>query len=235
MMSGCAVFQPVMAENESDKDVTKSSWNGEAEIGFIMTRGNTETDTLNAKLQLENVHEKWLHKIGVKTLQSSDRTETTAESYEGLFRSEYKLSDDDFLFGSFRYEDDRFAGYDQRTTEVVGYGYRVLNTDKVKLSLEAGVGARQTEATDDTSDDEGILRAGIDYSWNISKTSSLSEDLFVEHGKDNTFTESVTEFKVRINSKLAMKLSLTVKNDSAVIAGTKNTDSKTAVTLVYDF
>ena len=216
------------------KSPRKSTWGGEAEIGFVMTRGNTETDSLNLKLLLSNERPKWKHKLQLKVLNSSDSNGATAESYDALWRSEYSLSIADFLFGSLRYEDDRFAGFDQRTTEVIGYGYRVLNTDTMKLSLEAGAGARQTRNINSSDEDETIGRLGLDYSWKISKSATFKENLFVESGNINTLSESVTELTVKVNRKLAMKLGLTVKNNSTVPVGTKNTDTKTAVTLVYD-
>ena len=211
-----------------------SKWGGEAEVGFVMTRGNTDTDSLNLKFLLTNERPKWKHKLQLKVLNSSEQENVTAESYDALWRSEYLMSIDDFLFGSVRYEDDRFAGFDQRTTEVFGYGYRVIHTDSMQLSLEVGVGARQTTNTDNSEEDETIGRLGLDYNWKISKTASFKENVFVESGDKNTLTESVTEMTVKVNRKLAMKLGLTVKNNSDVPLGRKNTDTKTAVTLVYD-
>ncbi len=242
--SALAAEQPSAATGETKSAVVqtagkqednKSTWKGAAELGLLMTRGNTETDSLNLKVRLENSREKWHHKLEVKVLQASEHNTTTAESYEALGRSEYLLDDNDYLFGSLRYEDDRFSGYDQRTTEVFGYGHQFLKRDDMTLKGEFGLGARQTENTDGTEQDEGIIRVGLNYNWQITRTSSFMENFFVEHGEENTATESVTELTVRINEKLAMKLGITVKNNSDPPVGIRNTDTKTAVTLVYDF
>jgi putative salt-induced outer membrane protein len=240
--SARAAEQPVAdetgpsAETATLKETTrKSQWNGAAELGFLMTRGNTQTESLNLAARLENTRLKWHHKVEFKALQASEQSATTAESYEATGRTEYLLDDNDYLFGSLRYQDDRFSGYDRRTTEVLGYGHQYLKRPDMKLKGEFGVGARQTDNTDNTRSDEGILRVGLNYSWEITKTSSFKEDIFVEHGEENTATESVTELTVKINSKLAMKLGVTVKDNSNPPVGIKNTDTKTAVTLVYDF
>jgi len=63
----------------------------------------------------------------------------------------------------------------------------------------------------------------------------VKEELSVEGGSDNTYTESITELKLRINAALAMEVTFSVKDNSDVPAGIKNTDTATAVTLVYDF
>lgn len=223
-------------ETATAKEITKvSQWNGSAELGFLMTRGNTQTDSLNLAAKLENTRRKWHHIVEFKALQASEQNVSTAESYEATGRTEYLLDDNDYIFGSLRYQDDRFSGYDRRTTEVGGYGHQFLKRPDMKLKGEFGAGARQTKNTDNTREDEGILRVGLNYNWEITKTSSFNQDIFVEHGNVNTATESVTALTVKINSKLAMKLGVTVKDNSHPPVGFKNTDTKTAVTLVYDF
>lgn len=216
-------------------EAPRSTWGGEAELGLIVTRGNTDTDSLNMKLRVENKRPKWRHKLQLKALESSDRDVTTAKSYEALWRTEYLLDDNDYLFGSARYEDDRFSGYDYRATEVIGYGHQFLKRKDMQLKGEFGVGSRQTKNIDGPRNDETIARVGLDYTWQFTDTSSFKENVFVEHGEENTFTESITELTVRINSQLAMKLGVTVKNNSDPPVGAVNTDTKTAVTLVYDF
>jgi len=242
-----SVITPLMAAEEGEQPVAEQSlpaeeanpapskWDGAAELGFIMNRGNTETETLNAQFRVENTRPKWLHRVEFKVLQVSEKETTTAESYELSGRSEYSLDDNDYLFGSLRYEDDRFAGYDRRTTEVVGYGHQYLKREDMTLKGEFGVGSRQTKNTDGSSDSEGIARVGLDYKWQITDTSSFSETIYVEHGEENTYTESVTAVTAKINNSLAMKLSYTIKDNSDPQPGFENTDTRTAITLVYDF
>lgn len=238
---------PLMAAEEDEQSGAEQSppaeeatpaadkWDGAAELGFIMNRGNTESETLNAQLRVENTRPRWLHRVELKVLQVSEQQTTTAESYQLSGRSEYSLDENDYLFGSLRYEDDRFAGYDRRTTEVVGYGHQFLKREDMTLKGEFGVGARQTKNTDGSSDSEGIVRVGLDYQWAITETSSFSETVYVEHGDHNTYTESVTAMTAKINNSLAMKVSYTVKDNSDPQPGFKNTDTRTAITLVYDF
>ena len=225
---------PLLAAQDTG-ETPASQWDGAAELGFIMNRGNTDSDTLNAQLRVENTRRKWRHRAEAKVLRISEDDTTTAESYEVSGRSDYLLDDNDYLFGSLRYESDEFAGYDRRTTEVVGYGHQFLKREDMHLKGEFGVGGRQTEFIDGSDDDESIARIGLDYKWQISKTSSFSEVIYVEHGSNNTYTESVTALTAKINNSLAMKVSYTVKNNSDPQPGFENTDTRTAITLVYDF
>ena len=76
--------------------------------------------------------------LKLTSLNNEDNNTTTAERYLISGKSDYRLSDISYLFGTVDYEDDRFSGYDYRATEVVGYGRRVLNTETMTLELEAG-------------------------------------------------------------------------------------------------
>lgn len=229
----CSVIatQPLAVE-EQKKD---SPWSGEAELGLIMTRGNTHTDATNAKARMQYDTEHWAHRLVLEYFKAEDDTTTIADRFAAAYRSTYKISERDYGFGSVRYEDDPFAGYDRRTSEILGYGRKLYTGPRFLWDVEAGVGARQTGNTDGTSSDEAIYRLATLLTWTISETSSLKEELSVEGGDENTYTESTTELKIRINAALAMKLTLSVKNNSDVPVGIKHTDTATAVTLVYDF
>lgn len=222
------------AETETE-DKPISTWNGEAELGYVMTSGNSDTDSLNVRFRIENKRRFWWHKFHADALRSTDDDKVTARNYSALLRTEYLRTQKDYLFASLRQESDTFAGYDSRQTGVGGYGFRWGVDKPHQLDLEAGAGARRTDYTEQATDSEGIFRLAANYRWIISPTSEFSEELSTEIGEDNTYTESETSLKVKINSALAMKLNLTIKDNSKVLDGNKHTDTKTSVTLAYDF
>lgn len=221
-----------LAQEDAAKPVSK--WGGEAEVGILMTRGNTHTDTQNIKLGVKYTTGAWEHKFKVESLRTVDNSNVTADSRSADFRSTYQFSAFDYAYGSLRYEKDTFSGYDQRTTENIGYGRKLYNEKMFLWDVEAGVGGRQTDYTDNTKDNEGIVRLATNAEWKFSKTSSIKEELSVEHGSINTLTKSTTSLKVKMNSSLAMKLSLKVEDNSSVPPTKKHTDTQTALTLVYD-
>ena len=211
-------------------------WEGEVEVGIVATSGNTETQSINVKAKVVNNREKWRHTGKFEALNNEDNNTTTAERYLISGKSDYRLSDISYLFGTVDYEDDRFSGYDYRATEVVGYGRRVLNTETMTLELEAGAGARQSKLESTGSkDSESLPRGSGNYVWKISDTSTFSEELTIDAGSDTTISKSVTGLKTQVAGSLATKITFTVKNTSDVPPGIEKTDTETAVTLVYDF
>jgi len=225
----------IFAADPPKTDTGDAHWKGDAELGFLATRGNTNTTTINAKLGIEYQQNEWTHSLRYEALRTEDNGTDTADRDMIHYRARYQLASANYLFGSIRYESDPFAGYDRRTTEVIGIGHQIINETDLKWDVEAGVGARQTELTDNTSTDETIARLATKAVWNMTETSSLGQEILVDSGSENTYTEATTDLKVKINSALAMKLSYKVKDNSDVPVGRKHTDTETAVTLVYDF
>lgn len=218
-----------------DATVEKSLWKASAELGFVSTTGNTETETLNAKAKASTDREKWRHKAEITSLNSSDATTRTAQKVTLMGKSDYKLEGKNFLFGVVSYENEKFSGYDYRVTEAIGYGRRVVENADMILDLEVGPGARQSKLDNGDTENESMLRVAAAYDWTISKTSKFSEVFTVEMGEDVTVSKSVTSLSSQIEGNLSMKVTLTYKNTSDVPVGVENTDTETAVTLVYNF
>ncbi len=228
-------FAAAAAHAEPASSTPNLGWDAEAELGIVNTSGNSDTSTVNAKFNAVNERRKWRHRFHTEYLLASDAGGTTAERFVAEAGSNYKLSETDYLLVlNLRYVKDRFAGFDHRLSETVGYGH-IFEWDHMKLNLEGGVGARQTKFVDGSSQRDAIIRVAGDYQWQFSGTGALAEKAFSEIGDTNTHTEAETSLKVRVYGNLATKLSYKLINDTEVPPATKNTDTITAVTLVYDF
>lgn len=221
--------------NAVEANKPKRTWSGEAELGLISTRGNTKSDTTNAKGKVETERKKWRYLGQISALNTSNDTNTTAERYEAKAKSDYKLSDQNYFFAQLLYENDRFSGYRYRLSEAIGYGRRVLNQTNLKLDLEIGPGARQSKLEDDSSNDEFIVHSAANLSWQLSKTSKFSQELSVESGDQATLSKSLSTLTTQIKGDFAMKISYLVKHASEVPVGKVKTDSESAITLVYSF
>lgn len=234
LIASCILLSlATMAQAEEKPD---SKWSGEAELGYLKTTGNTETESLHAKGKLVNDRKKWKHTGTIEITDKSDTGATTAKRWYLTGKSDYKIDELSYLFISLTYEDDEFSGYNYQATETVGYGYHAIRKEDLKLDLEAGVGARQSElTTTGSSNSEGLIRGAADLEWKISKTSTFTQFLSVEAGEDNTISRSVTALKMQIVGSLSAKLSHSIKHSTDVPVGTEKTDTESVVTLVYSF
>ncbi len=225
----------VLTQVSAAEEPAAAQWKASAELGYVSTSGNTETETLNAKAMASTERKQWRHKLEVTALKASDETGTTAEKYSLTGQSDYKLKKPNYLFVIVSYEDDKFSGYDYQLSESIGYGRRVIEETGLSLDLEIGPGARQTKLDSGQSENEGLVRGAAKLDWAVSKTSQFTEALTVESGEDVTITKSVTGLSSQINGSLSMKITYTYKNTSEVPVGVDDTDTETAVTLVYKF
>jgi putative salt-induced outer membrane protein len=218
-----------------DKAATKDGWQGSVGLGFLSTTGNSDTSSLNANVALGYKSGPWGDTLSLQALHASQNGLTTAESYDATGQSKYSFSEKNYVFGLLDYLSDRFSGYRRRTTEAFGYGRRLLDSDAQQLDVEFGLGVRQTRYTDNTSSSVLIERLSGSYLWKFADKSNFSQNLSVEHGSDNTYTQSVTALTTNLAGSFALSMSYTVKHNSTVLPGFKNTDTITAVSLVYSF
>lgn len=223
------------------EDTPETPWTGEGELGLTLTTGNTEIRNLATKLAVGYKLPLWEHTLKLNALRAEDDTELTAESYGLKLQSNYDLfkEEEKYLFGKFRYEKDRFSGYEYQSSLLFGYGHRVFDTEDRGLKLEAGIGIGHhqinffEQAQD--ADQQVIGYVGLNYRQKIGAHSEFTQELKVEGGSENVYSESLSGFKVSVTQKVALKLSLLVKNNSDVPLDTEKTDTVTAVTLVYGF
>ena len=134
----------------------ESPWSGKATLGYLATSGNTENSTLNSGFEVGYSVEKWAHIFTAKAVNASENNVTTAEAYDAGWKSERQITDHDFLFGRLDWRKDRFGGFDTQFSQTVGYGRRLIDTDKHKLNAEIGAGARQSDLADGTEESETI-------------------------------------------------------------------------------
>ena len=230
-----AVLCSAMVSGVAMAQESGTNWKKEAELGYVATSGNTDTQSLSAKAKAEAEVTKWRHKAGIGMLQTEDETSTIAEKYNAYGQTNYKFTEAQYAWAALAYENDKFSGFEYQTTGAVGYGIRVINEKAMTLDFEAGPGARQTKVVNNSTEIEGVFRVAGNFQWDVSESAHFSQELTSEIGEDVTISKSVTGLTSQVNGSLSMKLTYTVKNTSDVPVGIEETDTETAVTLVYSF
>jgi putative salt-induced outer membrane protein len=221
---------PALAEEEE-----VSLWSGKATIGYLATSGNTDNSNLNTGFELAYAPGKWTHGVQVLAIYATESNATTAEAYDVGWKSERKLSDENYLFGRLDWRKDRFSSFETQASQTLGYGRRLIDSDKYKLNLEVGAGTRQSDLADGSSTSETILRGGLNFVWTLSETAEFKQGLVVEAGDDNTFSESITELSAKLVGNLVLVASYRVRHNSDVLPLTEKTDTRAALSLEYLF
>jgi putative salt-induced outer membrane protein len=224
----------VFAQAEVPAEV-EGPWSGSLSLGFLSTSGNTDTTSDNTTVGVGYARDKWTHAFKASAHGADDTDVTTAEAFQAGWKSEYNFTEHDFLFGAVDWRKDRFSGVDQQISETIGYGRRIIDTPAHLLSAGLGVGSRQADLADGTSESGVIGRGNVDYKWTFSETAGFEQHIIVESGSENTYLESVSAVRAKLLSDFALVLAYTIKQNSDVPVGTEKTDKLTAISVEYAF
>jgi putative salt-induced outer membrane protein len=215
-------------------------WHGNAGAGLAVTSGNSDTQTYNLNLLVVyDPQRKHVVTIDGLYLKSKAEGEETANRSAFGVRDDYKLGRRAFLFGEVRFQRDRFKLLESLVTPTIGAGYRLLDDDRVRLAVDAGVGLalEKLEGRDGTTD--GALKAGEAFAWKISDNSRLTQAASALWKVDDfadAFYHLEAGLASSINSRLELKTAgiVDVKNKPAAPTILK-TDKALLVALVFKF
>jgi putative salt-induced outer membrane protein YdiY len=230
---------PLAQGQENDND----NWEGEAELGVLITSGNTEETIVNSRLGLKHEEGRWRNLGEFSSTYSESKEATTAEQYEAMAETNYRFHEQNFWFVRGEYEDDRFSGYDFESSATTGYGNRVWKRGKRSfLDLSVGAGYRynkleMTNAEGEDAEKEAIARLAAKFDYALSDNALFRQKLSTEIGMDesNRITESETSLRANVVGNLSMKAAFRVKHVSKVPANTEKTDTETSLSLLYGF
>lgn len=205
------------------------------ELGAIFTSGNSEDENINFKGSINYGLNDWDYGFSVDGFRSSKNDTLNAQRIYYVGNANYTLSESSFVSTRLAHDNDKFSGYDSQTDLSVNYGRNMsLSRSNMGLTLNAGVGLRQSKS-DDGDFDEGILRLAGNYNWDISETASFKQDLSAESGNETSIFRSESSIETNILDNLSLKFSINIKHQTEVPVGRKKTDTETAVTFVLDF
>jgi putative salt-induced outer membrane protein len=224
-------------------------WTGKGQAGFVSSQGNSEGKAANAALDTAYLDGPWNHMFHLGGLYTQSAGVTTAERWDVLWQTNYDFTKKLFTFGALRYAHDDFSGFDYQASGTAGIGYKIFDTNTIKLSVQAGAGYREERVEDfmtasngavydrtyQPSDGSAIGTAGVTYSQVLTNTVTLTDKLLLESGSNDTLVTNALALAVKMSTKLSLSLGYGIQNNSSPPAGLKKLDSTETVNLVYAF
>jgi putative salt-induced outer membrane protein len=215
-------------------------WSGEGALGFTSTSGNSETETLTAKLGINYKNNKWGNEFAIDTVRTETTDTDTGESTETANRYTitdkvtYDINESWFAFVNGLYTEDEFSGFDNQYSITAGAGWKVINNDTTKFTIELGAGYKQDEFDSGETQDGAAGRFAEKFSHKFNENTSFNHSIVSEGNSDNVLTVMENAVNVKMSEKLSLKVSHQVKHNSDV-TDASNYDRTTAATLVYGF
>ena len=131
-LTGALVAAPIAAH----ADEIPMGWSGKGQAGYVMSRGNSKTDSANAKLDLNLLRNDWKHNLSLDGLFGRSAGITSAERWDARLQSNYQYSLHMFSFAALSYQDDRFSGFQYQASASGGLGYKFFDSDTTKLTAQ---------------------------------------------------------------------------------------------------
>ena len=222
-----------------------AQWTAKAEAGAVAARGNTDTDSANVRFDVAREFVEWKHSLGFAAVYQSDETGATGQRWEGRGQSDYKFHPKGFVFGSARYEEDRFSGFEYQTTYGAGLGWRFFDDPVTKFIVQLGAGYKVFRSRDAFADDEVTLLIGerqeelivqfaVDFERQLTATTKIVDKFLVESGVNNTFTQNQLSLQVKIMESLALAVGYAARYNTDPPIGFDELDTLTTLNLVYE-
>ncbi len=238
------------AQESTDPAAMSSPWSGSGgELGFASAHGNSSTESFNGRLRLRYADGDWIHSGDLFGLHSSaeytetadDGTtsrsrQTTANRYTVSAGSALQLGEHRQLTATVRHESDDFATYDRQSSFGLGYGTRLIDTERLNLDAQIGPGVRRTHEAETDETRTGLIGRGLfDLKFSMTENTDLVNTLLIESGSYNTFAQNDFGVSVNMNAHFALKAGWQARHNSDVTDDRRKTDTLTTMNVVYTF
>jgi putative salt-induced outer membrane protein len=250
-----AGFQAQLAETVAAEQARKEeeirtaglfeNWSGKGQVGAFQSSGNSDDAGVSLALNLDRKGIDWQHKLRANMDYRRSNGETSREQYLLAYEPRFSINPDLFAYSLAQYERNRLQGFLGRYSVSGGFGYNVIDTPSLDLSIKAGPAFRRSEFVDGTSEDRLGGLAGLDFDWRITDRLTFTQDsnMIAETGgsatvivdSSRTTLALVTGLEAKMTDRLTTRLSYAVDYDSNPPAEAVSTDTLTRFTLVYGF
>lgn len=230
----CCIYSSaglVMAETADN------GWTGQATLGLMTTKGNTDSKSLNAALDTTYHKNAWTHQFSASIMRAEFFDTENANNYLVAPITKYSLSDVAYTFLTAWYYNNKFSGYDGQSSISVGYGRKVIDSEKHQLTIEVGPGiAYYKENTAEANTETypvGVV--SLEYAWKLTDSTDITNSFTTESGSKNTYIDNALALSVAINKRFSLSLGLHVTHNTEALTASEATDTTLTTNLVYSF
>jgi putative salt-induced outer membrane protein len=255
-----ATFAAQAQDTSSGVQTPSGNWTGSGQLGFASTTGNSRSQNLNAKLNLNQETDQWKNNFFFDALRSKGdvtivntagatvkQFDTTANRYDGGASVGFKLDPRSYIVTAARYDHDDFGANRWQGTVSVGYGYIALKNDRTELSFEIGPGYTEYQPAPGTitvngvsvpftepRQSEVVARGLVNYKYRLTDNTAFDDTFLMEAGDKNKYFQNDAGLAVSMTKKLSIKVGFQVRHNSVVLPGIKKTDTLATTNIVYN-
>jgi putative salt-induced outer membrane protein YdiY len=204
------VSSAASAQQPAEPAQPPRTWTGTAGAGLALTSGNSDTLNFNVAFDLtRDPKTRNLTKYKGLYIRGEDDGDTTVDRTALAFRDEYTLTPRTFVFGQIEYLRDTFKLIDYLVAPTAGIGFKVVNTDATKFTIDAGGGVVWEKNPGVDVRTSGAVSAGEKLEHKLSTTSTLKHAT-TALWKTDDFGDGLYTFSVGLATKVTETVQLSV-------------------------
>jgi len=211
-------------------------WKGKVELGGFRSTGSSSEVGVAASATAQRRGIKWTHALHAAIDYRRANGTTSKDRILASYAPRYDLSTRNFIYGLAQYERDPSLGFESRYTGSAGIGYRVIDSDTMSLTLDAGPSLRRVNYTQGGAETKWGARSSADFEWTISPTLTFRQTASAYTEQDILTLSSLTALDTKLISVLTARLSydmLYEKDDR--LLDTSKLDTLSKISLIYEF
>lgn len=224
-----------LAEAGAEKE-SKIKHKGTIEGGITIENGNTDSENYRGSFELISEYDIYKNEFKADGSNTKQNNVRTGEEYNISNQLKAHYDEENYGFAEVEFTEDRYQGFNYRTSELVGLGHYFVKEEALKVIGEVGVGARQTDYKQREDEETFIGRVSGDIEWKINEHVTFGHRTDYTVGDDNNITQMETSLKAFLQKSLYVRLAHELEHNSDVPSPTvNNTDTRTFFTVGYDF
>jgi putative salt-induced outer membrane protein YdiY len=183
---------------------------GSASLGLSLTRGNS--DTLNLSAAIDSLYDpktKNVMKWTALYLRGTQNDVLSVDRASAMFRDERMLNGRMFAFGQFDVLHDTFKAIDYLYAPAAGVGYKVVDSMRSQLAVDAGVGGVVEKDTGADSRASGAITLSEKLVHQLTETTTLKQSA-ASLLKTNDFGDRLFTFQFGVAAKINARFQLSI-------------------------
>jgi putative salt-induced outer membrane protein YdiY len=228
-----------------------------AELGALFKSGDTKSTDIKVGFDANYEKDLWRHALSFDALTSKTEIEdsngdvnsqTTDQKWKIVGQTNYSIGTkrSNYVYGNVSYDDNRFGGFESQSSISAGWGRRWYESKNGTFDADIGPGyksdvVRLEDANgNEYTETKGafIVQAQALYTRKINEHVEFKQLLVVKHATEsgeNSNYQAESSLTTKLISTLQLKVSFKVDHNTDVADEKENTNTQTAITLVYSF
>ena len=245
---------------ESIQPASGTLFTASAQLGLLYLTGNTRSADIKTGIDLRFERSLWrsffiFDLLVKKTEQEQEQTndkqlETTDQKWSVLSQTNYTLdaANQNYVYGSAFYEENRFSGFDSQASISIGWGRRWLENKQSSFDADIGPGFKRdilqltpeeiSQGLTNKAQDTLILQAQALYIRKLNEHIEFKQLMVVKHAIErgqNSIYKAESSITSRLIDSLQLKLNFIVDYNSKVEEDKANLNTETSAVLIYSF